>query len=108
MTVSCRAGEGGPREPDALTLAEVVRERSQGAVDPEVLTPPTADGLPGLDLDLDRTVHTHGMREVVRLGCRTREWSPDMAVWLVEMTAEALRDAGRPASVVVTASLASP
>ncbi|MEU1332696.1 hypothetical protein [Streptomyces sp. NPDC005865] len=108
VTVSCRPGEVGPREHDALALAEAVRERSQGAVDAEVLTPATVDGLPGLDLDLDRTVHTHGMREVVRLGCRTREWSPDMAVWLVEMTAEALRDAGRPASVVVTASLASP
>ncbi|MEU1117857.1 MULTISPECIES: hypothetical protein [unclassified Streptomyces] len=105
VTVSCRPGEG---EPDALALVEGVRERSQGAVDAEALTPATVDGLPGLALDLARTVHTHGMREVVRLGCRTREWSPDMAVWLVEMTAEALREAGRPAPVVVTASLASP
>ncbi|WP_447035612.1 hypothetical protein [Streptomyces sp. DSM 118878] len=103
VTVSCRPGEGGADEHDAAALCEAVREKSQGAVD--VFAPVTKGGLPGLDLDLDGAVHTEGMREAIRFGCGTREWSPDMAVWLVEMTAEALRDAGRLAPVVVTASL---
>lgn len=105
VTVSCRPGEGGVDPGDAATLSAAVREKTSGAVD---VLAPTAEGvLAGLDLDLSRTVHTEGMREVIRFGCVTREWSPDMAVWLVESTAEALRETGRPAPVVVTASLAS-
>ncbi|WP_030686791.1 hypothetical protein [Streptomyces sp. NRRL B-1347] len=104
VTVSCRPGEGGADEHDAAALREAVRERAQDAVD---VFEKVADGeLPGLALDLGRSAHTDGMREVIRFGCGTREWSPDIAVWLVEMTAEALRDAGRLAPVVVTASLA--
>lgn len=105
VTVSCRPGEGGADEHEAAALGEAVREKAQGAVD--VRTPVAEGGLAGLDLDLGRTLHTEGMREVIRFGCGTREWSPDMAVWLVEMTAEALYEAGRRAPVVVTASLAA-
>ncbi|WP_369213094.1 hypothetical protein [Streptomyces flavofungini] len=106
VTVSCRPGEDGAGEHDAETLSEAVREKAQGALDVTAQRPP--DGLPGLGLDLGRSVYTDGMREAVRFGCTTREWSPDIAVWLVEMTAEALREAGRPTPVVVTASLAAP
>ncbi|KUF19383.1 MULTISPECIES: hypothetical protein [Streptomyces] len=114
VTVSCRTpGDGGGGEHDVTALREAVREKAQGMVDVFAAgtkdTPSGAESaLPGLDLDLRRTVHTDGMREVVRFGCGTREWSPDVAVWLVEMTAEALREAGRPAPVVVTASLVTP
>ncbi|MFI8933279.1 hypothetical protein ACIG3E_37130 [Streptomyces sp. NPDC053474] len=105
VTVSCRPGAGGAAEPDTAALREAVREKAQGAVD---IAPSVAEGsLPGLALDLDRSTHTHGMREVLRFGCATREWSPDVAVWLVEMVAEALREAGRVAPTVVTVSLAA-
>ncbi|MEV0126129.1 hypothetical protein AB0I16_32065 [Streptomyces sp. NPDC050703] len=104
VTVSCRPGEGGVGERDAAAVCAAVRERAAGVVD---VSAPTAEGgLAGLDLDLGRTVHTEGMREVIRFGCVTREWSPDVAVWLVESTAEALRETGRTAPVVVTASVA--
>lgn len=110
VTVSCRPGEGGADAGDAAALVAAVRERASEVVD--VLAPAKGalagpeGGLAGLDLDLGRTVHTEGMREVIRFGCVTREWSPDMAVWLVESTAEALRETGRTAPVVVTASVA--
>ncbi|GGS05174.1 hypothetical protein GCM10010252_49790 [Streptomyces aureoverticillatus] len=108
VTVSGRPGEGGAVEDDAAALCEAVRERAQGAVDVSAPAPASAagDGLPGLALDLEQAVHTQGMREVIRFDCRTREWSPDIAVWLVELVAEALLEAGRSAPVVVTASLA--
>ncbi|MGW1375773.1 hypothetical protein ACWD6P_16085 [Streptomyces sp. NPDC002446] len=105
VTVCRRPGAGGVAEGAAAAVCEAVRETAQGAVDVSVAA--AEGGLPGLALDLGRTVHTDGMREVMRLGCRTREWSPDIAVWLVEMAADGLRRAGRPAPVVVTASLVS-
>lgn len=105
LTVSCRPGQGAVIEDDAVAVCEAVREMAQRAV--EVATSVAESGLPGLDLDLGRVVHAEGMREVMRLGCRTREWSPDIAVWLLEMVADGLRGAGRLAPVVVTASLAS-
>ncbi|MCI3928158.1 hypothetical protein [Streptomyces sp. AN091965] len=105
VTVSCRPGDGGAAEPDTAALREAVREKSRGAVD---IAPSVAEGgLPGLALDLDRSTHTHGMHEALRFGCATREWSPDVAVWLVEMVTEALREAGRVAPAVVTVSLAA-
>ncbi|MEV0503293.1 hypothetical protein AB0I84_37650 [Streptomyces spectabilis] len=106
VTVSCRPGEGGADEHDTAALCEAVQERAQEAAE---VTPAVArGGLPGLDLALGRSVHTEGMREVIRFGCGTREWSPDLAVWLVETTAEALRATGRLAPTVITASLAGP
>jgi hypothetical protein len=45
---------------------------------------------------------------VLRLACRTREWSPDVAVWLVEVVGDALRAIGHAERAIVTASLASP
>ncbi|MEU1801375.1 hypothetical protein [Streptomyces sp. NPDC019937] len=93
-----------PQE-DAVAVCEAVRGMAQGAVD--VSASVAGGDLPGLELDLDRVLHTEGMREVMRLSCRTREWSPDIAVWLVEMVADGLRRAGRLAPVVVTVSLAS-
>ncbi|MFI9048340.1 hypothetical protein [Streptomyces sp. NPDC053427] len=115
VTVSCRPEKGGKSgkgrmrgkgDGDAVALCEAIRERAQGAVDVSVSA--TECGLPGLELDLGRVVHAEGMREVIRLGCRTREWSPDIAVWLLEMIAEGLRGMGRSVPVVVTASLISP
>lgn len=106
VTVACRPQEGAVDEHDAAAVCEAVREMAQGTVD--IATSAPEGGLPGLDLDLDRVLHTEGMREVMRLSCRTREWSPDIAVWLVEMVADGLRGAGRLSPVVVTASLASP
>ncbi|MFI0814400.1 hypothetical protein ACH4TX_08295 [Streptomyces sp. NPDC021098] len=106
VTVACHPQQGGMGERDAVAVCESVREMAQEAVEVSVSV---AEGdLPGLELDLDRVLHTEGMREVMRLSCRTREWSPDIAVWLVEMVADGLRGAGRLAPVVVTASLASP
>ncbi|MFE0194071.1 hypothetical protein [Streptomyces sp. NPDC058989] len=110
VTVARRTGvAGGMGADDAVAVCEAVRHMAQGAV--EVFVPVTegaaAPGdLAGLDLDLDGALHTEGMREVLRLGCRTREWSPDVAVWLLEMVAEGVRGVGRPAPVVVTVSLA--
>lgn len=46
-------------------------------------------------------------RGVLRFTCRTREWSPDVAVWLVEVMGDALRATGCAEQVVVTASLAA-
>ncbi|MFK8850988.1 hypothetical protein [Streptomyces sp. Ac-502] len=135
VTVSCRTGtggvgDGGMRAGDAEAVCEAVREMAQGAVDFSVSvdslepancpdsagSPEPADSsgsghrsaLPGLDLDLDSGVHTVGMREVMRWDCRTREWSPDIAVWLTEMVVDGLRGLGRSVPVAVTASLASP
>jgi len=105
VTVSCHPEAGGMGERDAVAVREAVREMAQGAVDVSASAP--GGGLPGVELDLDRVLHTEEMREVMRLSCHTREWSPDIAVWLVEMVTEGLRRAGRLASVVVTASLAS-
>ncbi|REK88578.1 hypothetical protein DY245_20520 [Streptomyces inhibens] len=105
VTVSCRSGEAGVGEDDAVAVCEAVREMAQGAV--EVSTSVAERGLPGLELDLGRVVHAEGMHEVMRFGCRTREWSPDLAVWLLEMVADGLRGVGRLAPVVVTASPAS-
>ncbi|UNZ15868.1 hypothetical protein [Streptomyces sp. 891-h] len=45
-----------------------------------------------------------GARTVVHFLCRTREWTPDAAVWLVEVTGDALRSTGHTTPVVVTAS----
>ncbi|GAA4890301.1 hypothetical protein ACFPM3_19755 [Streptomyces coeruleoprunus] len=103
VTVSCHPG-AGVSDDDAAAVREAVRDMAQGAV--EVSPSLTGGGLPGLDLDLSRVPHTAGMREAMRLGCRTREWSPDLAVWLLEMVADALRGAGRVVPVVVTVSLA--
>ncbi|NSC21821.1 hypothetical protein FM076_11670 [Streptomyces albus subsp. chlorinus] len=47
-----------------------------------------------------------GARPAVRLLCRVREWSPDVAVWLVEVTGDALKAAGHTIPVIVTASRA--
>ncbi|MFG2092263.1 hypothetical protein [Streptomyces sp. NPDC048612] len=47
-------------------------------------------------------------RGVMRFACRAREWSPDVAVWLVEVVSDALRATGCAEQVVVTVSLASP
>lgn len=105
VTISCHPREGGVGERDAVAVCEAVREIAQGTVD--VSASAEDSDLPGLELDLDRVLHTEGMREVMRFRCRTREWSPDIAVWLVEMVAEGLRRAGRVAPVVVTASLVS-
>ncbi|WP_310726485.1 hypothetical protein [Streptomyces sp. N2A] len=114
VTVSCHPGKGAVTGEDAAAVAEAVRETAQGAVEVTLagahsgapVAPPA--GPPGLDLDLGRGVHTEGMREAFRFGCTTREWSPDLAVWLVEMVAEGLRAAGRVTPVVVTASLVLP
>ncbi|WP_159043214.1 hypothetical protein [Streptomyces sp. NBRC 110028] len=105
VTVSCHPQEGGAGERDVMAICEAVREMAQGAVDVSVSV--AGGDLPGLDLDLDRVPHTEGMREVMRLSCRTREWSPDIAVWLVEMVADGSRGAGRSVPAVVTVSLAS-
>ncbi|MFF4288324.1 hypothetical protein ACFY0R_23965 [Streptomyces sp. NPDC001633] len=114
VTVSCHPGKGTVTAEDAAAVSETVREMAQGAVE---VTPPGAhsaapgtspDVTPGLNLDLGRGVHTEGMREAFRFGCTTREWSPDLAVWLVELAADALRAAGRTVPVVVTASLVLP
>ena len=105
VTVSRHPEAGGMGERDAVAVSEAVRDMAQGAVEVSASAP--EGGLPGLDLDLDLVLHTEGMREVMRLSCRTREWSPDIAVWLLEMVAEGLRRAGRLVPVVVTASLAS-
>ncbi|MBL1090304.1 MULTISPECIES: hypothetical protein [Streptomyces] len=114
VTVSCHPGKGAVTAEDAAAVSETVREMTQGAVE---VTPPGAHSAapgtspgspPGLDLDLTRGVHTEGMREAFRFGCTTREWSPDLAVWLVELAADALRAAGRVTPVVVTASLVLP
>ncbi|MFF9900451.1 hypothetical protein [Streptomyces longispororuber] len=104
VTVSCRPGEGGAERGDAEALRAAVREAGRGVVDVHAPTP-AAGPPPGLALDLDRTVHTQGMHEALRFGCTTREWSPDVAVWLTETVAEALRGAGRRAPAVVTVSL---
>ncbi|MFJ5102340.1 hypothetical protein [Streptomyces sp. NPDC088554] len=97
----------GMAKEDVEAVRDAVRDMAQEAVDVSV---PVAEGgaLPGLELDLDRVPHTQGMREVMRLACRTREWSPDIAVWLVEMVADGLREAGRSVPSVITVSLASP
>ncbi|MDX3841140.1 hypothetical protein [Streptomyces europaeiscabiei] len=106
VTVSGRPTECGLGEDDVVAVRDAVRDMAQDAV--EVSASVAGGGLPGLALDLDRVPHTEGMREVMRLGCRTREWSPDIAVWLVEMVADGLRGVGRPAPLVITVSLASP
>ncbi|MEE4423102.1 hypothetical protein [Streptomyces bugieae] len=114
LTVSCHPGKDAVTGDDAAAVREAVREMADGAV--EVLPPGARSatsvtspvGPPGLDLDLGRGVHTEGMHEAFRFGCTTREWSPDLAVWLVEMVADGLRAAGRVAPVVVTASLVLP
>ncbi|WJV48074.1 hypothetical protein [Streptomyces flavofungini] len=102
VTVACRPGDGGVG--DGPTLCEAVRDRAQGALE---VSDPVAAGadLPGLDLDLDASLHTEGMSEVLRFTCGVREWSPDVAVWLVELVEEALQEAGRTGPVVVTASV---
>ncbi|GAB7032978.1 hypothetical protein AB0G35_06850 [Streptomyces sp. NPDC021749] len=114
VTVSCHPGKAAVSSDDAAAVCAAVRDMAQGAVElprpgahsaPPVTSPAAP---PGLDLDLDHAVHTQGMREAFRFGCTTREWSPDLAVWLVEMVADALRAAGRVAPVVVTASLPLP
>lgn len=96
---------------DVVAVRDAVRDMAQDAVtDVHVSASVSvaAGSLPGLELDLDQALHTHGMREVARFGCRTREWSPDIAVWLVEMVADALRTAGLSTHLVITASLATP
>ncbi|MEU7187560.1 hypothetical protein [Streptomyces sp. NPDC045369] len=116
-----RVDDGEMSAGDAEAVCEAVREMAQGTVDfsvPAGSSGPAGfpgsghrgalPGLPGLDLDLDGGVHTVGMCEVMRWDCRTREWSPDIAVWLVEMVVEGLRGLGRSMPVAVTASLASP
>ncbi|GCD48376.1 hypothetical protein [Streptomyces paromomycinus] len=122
VTVSCRtgtggAGHGGLGMGDAEAVCEAVREMAQETVGFSVSVDSPGSGgrnrgalleRPGLDLDLDAGVHTVGMREVLRWDCRTREWSPDIAVWLVEMVVEGLRRSGRSVPVAVTASLATP
>ncbi|WP_158795069.1 hypothetical protein [Streptomyces sp. NRRL S-337] len=115
VTVSCHPGKGAVTGEDAEAVSEAVRETAQGAVEVTLAGPHSAaPGMspapvpPGLDLDLTHGVHTEGMREAFRFGCTTREWSPDLAVWLVELAADALRAAGRVTPVVVTASLVLP
>lgn len=46
-------------------------------------------------------------RGVMRFACRAPEWSPEVAVWLVEVVGDALRALACAEQVVVTASLAS-
>ncbi|MEI5099350.1 hypothetical protein RB200_13020 [Streptomyces sp. PmtG] len=104
VTVSCRPGDDGATEADADAVRAAVREKAWDAV--ELSAPPARDALPGLDLALDRTVHTQGMTEAFRFTCTVREWSPDVAVWLLELTAESLHERGRRAPTVVTVSLA--
>ncbi|WNZ09722.1 hypothetical protein [Streptomyces sp. 11x1] len=110
VTVSGRPGECAMSEGDVVAVRDAVRDMAQDSVaDVSVTDASVTDGrLPGLELDLDRVLHTQGMREVARFGCRTREWSPDNAVWLVELVADGLRAAGLSAQLVITVSLASP
>ncbi|WP_206506791.1 hypothetical protein [Streptomyces chrestomyceticus] len=115
VTVSCRNGtdgHSGTGTGDAEAVCEAVREMARETLDFSVSADSPDSGnqgaRPGLDLDLDGGVHTVGMREVLRWDCRTREWSPDIAVWLVEMVVEGLRRLGRSMPMAVTASLATP
>lgn len=106
VTVSGRPAECGMSEDDLVAVCDAVRDMAQEAVHVSVSV--AEGGLPGLELDLDRVLHTQRMREVARFGCRTREWSPDIAVWLVEMVADGLRGVGLSAQLVITVSLTAP
>ncbi|MFD8547481.1 hypothetical protein [Streptomyces sp. NPDC059649] len=109
VTVSCHPRKGAPTADDTAAVRQAVREMADGALEISSSAPARPPAVPpGLDLDLGRGVHTEGMREAFRFGCTTREWSPDLAVWLVEMVADALRAAGRAVPVVVTASRVPP
>ncbi|QKW51529.1 hypothetical protein [Streptomyces buecherae] len=104
VTVSTRPAECRISGDDVLAVRDAMRDMAGEVVDVSMSV--TRDDPPGLDLDLGRALHTEGMREVMRLGCRTHEWSPDVAVWLVEMVADGLRSTGRLAPFVITASSA--
>lgn len=59
------------------------------------------------DLDGEHGYRKGRERGVLRFTCRVREWSPDVAVWLVEVVGDALRAVGCAEQVVVTASRTS-
>ncbi|SFO07477.1 hypothetical protein SAMN04487980_105511 [Streptomyces sp. cf124] len=95
-------------EDGSVAVCDAVRDMAQDSVTDFSASAAAAGLPPGLELDLDRVLHTQGMREVARFGCRTREWSPDVAVWLLEMVADGLRGAGLSTRLVITVSLATP
>ncbi|GAA3491310.1 hypothetical protein [Streptomyces cremeus] len=105
-------GRGATVEQEAAAVCAGLGDLAQGAV--TCTTPGTKAASAtegpgaGLALDLDGVLHTTGMREVMRLDCRTREWTPDLAVWLLEAVAEGLRAAGGAVPTVVSVSLVSP
>ncbi|MDT0574258.1 hypothetical protein RM704_43570 [Streptomyces sp. DSM 3412] len=94
-------------EDDVMSVCDAVRDMAQDSVTDFSSSAAEVGLPPGLELDLDRVLHTQGMREVARFGCRTREWSPDVAVWLLEMVADGLRGAGLSTQLVITVSLAA-
>jgi hypothetical protein len=105
VNVTVAAGPQVSRNEKAVCGA--VRERIGDVAEVEV----AAD-----EIDLSGMADVHGdhgynkgrERGVMRLVCRAREWSPDVAVWLVEVVGDALRATECAEQVVVTVSLASP
>ncbi len=106
VSVSVTVADGPTLPEKAATVRDAARERLGDAADIEIATGET--DLSGLaDVRGEHGYDKSRERGVTRFVCRTREWSPDVAVWLVEVVGDALRAVGHTERAIVTASLAS-
>lgn len=103
VTVSAAPSSAWRRE-STTRVRDAVRERVGGAADVRDPSPEAGARQPA---GVEERPLVEGARAVVRFGCRAREWSPEVAVWLVEATGDALRATGHTLPVVVTAARVS-
>lgn len=109
VPVSVTVADGPALPEKAAAVRDAMRGRLGDVADVEV-----AIG----EVDLSGLADVHGEhgehgynksreRGVLRLACRTRERSPEVAVWLVETVGDALRAVGHAERAIVTASSSS-
>ncbi|MFE9389411.1 hypothetical protein [Streptomyces sp. NPDC006784] len=89
---------------ETARVHRAVQERLGGAATVEILPPADSSPLPGR---ARIRALIEGARRAAGFVFHVREWTPDVAVWLTEVTGDALRATGHSAPFEVTASLAS-
>lgn len=106
VPVSVTVADGPALPEKAAAVRDAMRGRLGDVADVEVATGEV--DLSGLaDVHGERGYNKSRERGVLRLACRTREWSPEVAVWLVETVGDALRAVGHAERAIVTASSSS-
>ncbi|MBQ1160054.1 hypothetical protein KBZ21_18400 [Streptomyces sp. A73] len=105
VTVSAAASRAWESPDEAARVRDAVQERLGAAAEAEIASSADISRMPGRARTRSPL---EGARRTAHFVCHAREWTPDVAVWLVDVTGDALRATGHSAPVVVTVSSAAP